>query len=86
MRLRPVRLRVTQGDLSCVFIEFQCLEYIENNVDYLAELFLELVRTAEQVCIILCETADSCQTVQLSALFVTVNRTEFSVSQWQILV
>ena len=68
--------RVTKRHLCDVFIEIQCLEYIENNVNHLAELFLELIRTAEKMGIVLSEGAHPGQTVQFSALLVTVNGTE----------
>ena len=69
-------LQVTKRHLCDVFLEIQCLEYIENNVNHLAELFLELIRTAEKMGIVLSEGAYPGQAVELSALLVTVNGTE----------
>ena len=63
-------LGVAQGDLGGELVEVQGLEDVQDQVDDLLELFLDLVLAAEQVRVVLGESADAGQAVQLTGLLV----------------
>ena len=69
---------VTEGDLRLEILEIKCLEDDKDDVHHLEELVLELIGAAEDMSVILRETADARQAVQFAALFVTINRAELS--------
>ena len=79
-------IRIAEGNLGHIFVEVKCFENIKHYVDYLAELFLQLVRTAENMRIVLRKSAHSRKPVEFAALLITVNRAEFGQSQRKILV
>ena len=69
-------VRVAQRNLGGVVVELQRLEDIEHDVDHAFELFQKLIRTNEQVGVVLRESAHARQSVQLARLFVAVDRSE----------
>ena len=77
---------VAQGNLGFVILEVECAENDEDNIHYAQELVFHLVGTAEDVGIILGKSADTCQSMQLTTLFVTINRTELSQTQRKVFV
>ena len=79
-------VRIAQRDLRRIFIEAQRSEDIEHDIDHLHELILQLIGTAEDVGIVLSKSTDTCQSMQLTALFVPIDRSEFGETQRQILV
>ncbi len=79
-------VRIPEGDLSRILVELEDSEHIENQVDDLLELALELVRGHEHVGVILSEGANPGESVELTALLVTVNGSELGESQRKILV
>ena len=79
-------VRVTERYLCNVLIEVQGLEHIKDDVDDLAELLLDLIRTTEQVGIILSEAAHTGESVKLTALLVTVHGTELCKPDRELLV
>ena len=79
-------LGVAEGDLRGELVEVQGLEDVQDQVDDLLELLLDLVLAAEQVRIVLGESADAGQAVQLTGLLVAVHGAELGVAQGQVLV
>ena len=77
---------VTKGDLSFEALEVQRLEDDEDDIHHLAELFLDLVGTAEEVGIVLREATHTRQTVELTALLVAIDRTELSQTLGQVTI
>ena len=69
---------VTQGDLSLKALEVKRLEDDEDDIHHLAELFLDLVRTAEEVGIILRKATHTRQSMELATLLIAIDRTELS--------
>ena len=67
-------------------LEVHRFEHDGDNVHYTEELILHLVRTTEDVRIILRKATYTCQTVQLATLLVTANRTELCQTQRQVFV
>ena len=59
---------------------------VKDAIDNLAELFLELIRTAEKVCVVLSKATHTGKSVKLTALLITVDCTELSKSEREILV
>ena len=64
----------------------QGLEDVQDQVDDLLELFLDLVLAAEQVRIVLGESADAGQAVQFTGLLIAVHGAELGIAQGQFLV
>ena len=77
---------VTQGNLCLEVLEVHRFEHDGDNVHDTEELILHLVRTAEDMRIILRKATYTCQTVQLATLLVTANRTELCQTQRQVFV
>ena len=77
---------VAQRHLGRELVELQRAENVKHDVDDLAELFLELVGTAEEVGVVLRKAADAGQAVQLTALLVTVHSAEFREAERQVAV
>ena len=79
-------LRIAERNLSLVVLEIKSTEYVQNDVHHLQELLLDLVGRHEQVGVVLRESAHTGQSVQLTALLVTVNGTELGEAQRQVAV
>ena len=79
--LLTIRL-VAQRDLCLKVLKVHRLKHVH----HVQELLLHLIRTAEKVRVILRKAAHTSQSVQLTALLVTANRTELSQTQRQILI
>ena len=80
-----VVVRITQTDLS-LEVESEGCQHDTDDIHYVQELLLYLVRTAEQVGIILSERTYTSQSVQLTTLLITIHRTKLSNTQRQIAV
>ena len=79
-------VRIPEGNLGRVLVELEDPEHIEDQVDDLLELALELVWGHEHVGVILSEGTNPRESVEFSALLVTVNSSELGQSQRKILV
>ena len=77
---------VAERNLCFEVLEIESLEDDFDDFHYADELLLNLVLTAEDVCIVLCERTNAGKSVQFARLLVAVNCTEFSNTQRQILV
>ena len=77
---------VTKRYLCLNFVEVQSLENDLDNVHNLAELLFHLVGTAEQVRVVLRERTNTCKSVKLTTLLVTVNGSELCNSQRKVFV
>ncbi len=75
---------VAQGYLRLEILEIESLEDVEDNIHHLEEFSLDLLRGAEEMGIVLRESADTGQAVELAALFIAVDCPEFGISQRQI--
>ena len=76
----------SRRDICFEVVKLQRLKYIEYDIHDLQELVLDLVGGAEDVGIVLRETAYTCQSVKLAALFVAVYCAKFRQTQWQFAV
>ena len=76
---------IAQGDLSLV-VETEGCQHHTDDVHHIEELLLHLVRTAEEVGIVLSERAHTGQTMQLTTLLITVDRTKLSNTQGQVFI
>ena len=79
-------LRVAQADLGDEVLEVQRLEDVQHEVNDLADLFLHLVLGAENVRIVLGESTNARQTVELAALLVAVDRAKLRQTHRQIAI
>ena len=79
-------LGIAQGNLGRELVEVQGLEDIQDQVDDLLELLLDLVLAAEQVRIILGESADTRKSVQFTGLLVAIDGAELGIAQREFLV
>ena len=95
LRLRPVLvasdilllvLRVTKRNLCHILSQVESLEHIENQIDDLLELLLELIRAAEEVGVVLGESADSRKSVKLTALLIAVDGAELRKTKREIAI
>ena len=77
---------VAQGNLCLKVFEVEGLEDNHDDVHHTQELVLYLVRTAEDVRVVLGKAAHTRQSVQLTALFVTVHGAELCEAQGQVLI
>ena len=77
---------VTQRNLCFKVFQTHRSEHDRDDVHHAEELIFHLVRTAEDVRIILCKATYTSQSVQLTTLLVTTYRTEFSNTQRQVTV
>ena len=77
---------VAERYLCLILLEVERIEYDKDDVHYFEELIFELVGTAEDVGIVLRKAAYTCQTVQLTALLITVNRSELGKSQGKVAI
>ena len=79
-------VRVAQRNLRLECIEIQCTENNLDNLHHADELIFHLIRTTEDMGVVLRKRTYTCQSVQLSALFITVHRSEFGDSQGQVFI
>ena len=77
---------ITQRNLSFKVFKVHRLEDNGDDIHYAEEFILHLVRTAEDMSIILSKATYTGQSVQLTTLLVTAYCTEFSDSQRQIAI
>ena len=71
-------------NLSLKVVKVQSLEDDLNDLHHADKLTLNLVRTAENMCVILCEATYTGQSVKLTALLITVYGTELSYTQRKV--
>ena len=76
---------VTQRNLSLI-VETEYTEDKRDDVHHAQELLLQLVGRAEQVSIVLRETAHARQSVQLTTLLIAVNGTELGIADRKVTV
>ena len=79
-------VRVAKRNLSLEVFKIQRFEDNEDDVHHFHELLFQLIRTAEDVSIVLSKRAHTCQTVQLTTLLITIHSTEFSITQWKVFI
>jgi len=66
--------------------EFVAPQHFTDEVEAQAELFLNLIRAAEDVAVVLREGAHACEAAQFARLLVAVERGELGEAQRQFLV
>src|SRR5690606_7525504 len=79
-------VRIAERNLCCKLFESKSLEHIQHQIYYFQKLILYLVRTAENMGIILGKSSHPCEAMQLATLFISVNRSKFCQSQWKIFI
>ena len=79
-------LRIAERNLCLVVLETEDLEYLQDYIDYILELRLHLIRTNEDVSIILSKCTNTSQTMELTALLIAEYGTELSDTQRKVLV
>src|SRR5690606_20617711 len=79
-------VRVTKRYLCREIGKSQGFEYIQHQVDHALEFGVQLVRRTKNVRVVLSEASNSCQSVKLPALLVTVYRSKFSKTLRKVLV
>ena len=72
--------------LHVFLAEIEGLEHALDDVDDIDELTLHLVGTAEDVSIVLRETAHAGEAVQLAAHLIAIDRTELGTTERQFLI
>src|SRR5690606_24235098 len=79
-------LFVAERYLSGEIFKSKRTEYIKHQIDYLLELVIELLRSTENVRVILGKTANACQSVKFTRLLVTVHGSELGITLWKVFV
>ena len=79
-------VRVTETNLGLEVIKLENFEHGLDDIHHAQELAFDLVGTAEDMGIVLSKRAYTGKSMQLTALLITINGTELSYTQWQVLV
>ena len=81
-------VRVAERNLHLYVLlgELEGSKHALDNLHHLDELFLHLVRTAENMCIVLGKRAHSGETVKLARLLIAIDGAELSAAERQFLI
>src|SRR5262249_6073636 len=72
------------GKINLVIPEPESLKDEESEVDHFSDFFLQLIRPAEKVRVVLRKSPDAQEAVKDARTFVTVNRTQFSPAEGEV--
>ena len=79
-------VRIPGGKLSLILVEAKVLQYVQGEVEATCDLVLDLLRSTEDVSIILGEAADAEQAVHYAGTLVAVHGAQLSQAHRQIAI